>query len=247
MRNVAHHAFFKKLSFGLKRYRDYLIGARMLLLAKHGICDVGPSSLYEFFRKNSEMDSSGREAREVTRVLNYLDKTFPHKTGELNNDSWITNLYLVTSDLLKKYVMNGREKDLRDFYVHFWIEAEGLKEEKAKPPKFRIDQKFVLAMSSGTTGEDRIATRIRTMEENFIASHPNLELLDPKREFDRYEKAVIYLRDKGRCQWPGCHKPVPWTEYEADHIHAWSKGGKTTVKNGQVLCRAHNRKKSDSM
>jgi hypothetical protein len=219
----------------------------MLLLAKYGICDVGPSSLYEFFRKNSEMDSSSNEAKEVTRVLNYLDKTFPHKTGELNNDSWITNLYLVTSDLLKKYVMKGREKDLHDFYVHFWIEAEGLKEEKAKPSKFRIGQNFVLAMSSGTTGEDRIATRIKTMEENFISSHPNLELLDPKREFDRYEKAVIYLRDKGRCQWPGCHKLVSWTEYEADHVHAWSKGGKTTVKNGQVLCRTHNRKKSDSM
>lgn len=66
----------------------------------------------------------GNSLARVTRVLNCFDKTFPHKTGELNNDSWITNLYLVTSDLLNKYVMKGREKDLHDFYVHFWIEAE---------------------------------------------------------------------------------------------------------------------------
>lgn len=102
-------------------------------------------------------------------------------------------------------------------------------------------------MSSGTTGEDRVKTRLRVMEENFIKKYPDLELLDPNREFNRFEKVVIYRRDKGICQWSGCGKKVTWSEYEADHVYPWSKGGKTTVENGQVLCSTHNKKKSSSV
>jgi predicted restriction endonuclease len=40
---------------------------------------------------------------------------------------------------------------------------------------------------------------------------------------------------------------VPWHEFEADHLKPWSKEGKTTIENGQVLCRFHNRTKSNKM
>ena len=85
------------------------------------------------------------------------------------------------------------------------------------------------------------------MEENFIKKFPDLELLDPNREFNRFEKVVIHRRDKGICQWSGCGKKVSWSDYEADHVHPWSKGGKTKVENGQVLCSRHNKKKSNSL
>ncbi|MGW3973916.1 HNH endonuclease [Streptomyces ardesiacus] len=32
---------------------------------------------------------------------------------------------------------------------------------------------------------------------------------------------------------------------EADHIHPWSRGGATELWNGQMLCRRHNRRKSN--
>lgn len=137
--------------------------------------------------------------------------------------------------------MKGMEKDLERFYKDFWLEAEGLKKREIKPTKFDIGQDFVLAMSAGTTGSDRIQVRLETMEKNFIKNHPKLRLLDPNREFDRYEKAVIYKRDKGTCQWPGCGKHVELSEYEADHVRAWIKGGETTIENGQVLCKPYNR------
>lgn len=35
-------------------------------------------------------------------------------------------------------------------------------------------------------------------------------------------------------------------EMEADHIKAWSKGGKTTIDNCQLLCRECNRVKSSN-
>lgn len=36
-----------------------------------------------------------------------------------------------------------------------------------------------------------------------------------------------------------------FAEMEADHIVPWSRGGKTSAENCQMLCRAHNRSKSD--
>ena len=36
---------------------------------------------------------------------------------------------------------------------------------------------------------------------------------------------------------------VSWSDYEADHILAWVKGGATAEWNGQVLCRLHNARK----
>ena len=32
---------------------------------------------------------------------------------------------------------------------------------------------------------------------------------------------------------------------DADHVIPWSKGGPTTIENGQMLCKRHNLEKSD--
>ena len=73
---------------------------------------------------------------------------------------------------------------------------------------------------------------------------------DDQRGFNEAQKIAIYRHDKGLCQM--ClsesksekESTVSWSEYEADHILAHSKGGATDVDNAQVLCRTHNRKKS---
>lgn len=205
-----------------------------------------PTDYMTFFTDNSSMDITSNESKEINKTLNYLNRAFPDKIAQLSNDSWIINLFILSSRLMKKYAMKNRENDLHDFFTTFWVEAEGLKKMEKKPSRFNIGQDFVLAMSSGTTGKDRIQVRLKTMEENFIKNYPDLELLDPTREFDRYEKAVIYQRDNGICQWPSCQKKVTWVDFEADHVRAWVKGGETKIENGQVLCKPHNRKKSDS-
>ena len=118
-------------------------------------CDIGPSSLYDFFHTHSTMDLDSVAPKKVKHILNYLNKAFPVKIAELSGDSWVINLYLLTSNLLTNYVMDDREDDLNQFYRDFWVEAEALqKEEEIPNPEFTIHKNFLLAMSSGTTGED---------------------------------------------------------------------------------------------
>jgi 5-methylcytosine-specific restriction endonuclease McrA len=54
----------------------------------------------------------------------------------------------------------------------------------------------------------------------------------------------VVRRDNYICQI--CHNHVPDDEIELDHIIPISKGGPTNVENLRLLCRACNRKKSNS-
>jgi 5-methylcytosine-specific restriction endonuclease McrA len=64
------------------------------------------------------------------------------------------------------------------------------------------------------------------------------------RAFDEKTKQTIYAQQAGIC--PACPPEkgsYALTEMEADHKTPWSKGGKTTSENCEMLCREHNRSK----
>lgn len=69
------------------------------------------------------------------------------------------------------------------------------------------------------------------------------------RAFTESQKRLVYERQCGIC--PHCaeehRKKTHYElfEMEADHIAPWCEGGKTSVDNCQMLCKEHNRKKSN--
>lgn len=63
------------------------------------------------------------------------------------------------------------------------------------------------------------------------------------RTFSASEKRKMYEKQKGICKY--CKKHFELEEMDADHIDPWSKGGKTELSNGQMLCRMCNHRKSD--
>lgn len=63
------------------------------------------------------------------------------------------------------------------------------------------------------------------------------------RTFDTSDKETAYERQNGLCAL--CGKHFELNEMDADHIIAWSKGGKTTLDNLQMLCKHCNRSKSN--
>ena len=68
------------------------------------------------------------------------------------------------------------------------------------------------------------------------------------RAFDANTKREVYERQNHKCPYcvrEGNDKEYKIEEMEADHITPWSQGGKTTADNCQMLCKKHNRKKSD--
>jgi len=246
MRSLGKHEFFSRsIAFSLKRYKSYWLTAIFLALEDKGIIDISPKNLYDFFRKNKNLTDSSSVAKKVRRTLKYMLKAFPNKTPQLNKASWVMNTYLLTSHLLDNYSMMDKEDNLRNFHQSFWEKAEKVRRTGKGSPE---DVRFVDANTSGTTSKKNIETRFNILLTNFLNKHSDLELIDPKRYFDHYEKAVIYRRNQdkqkdrqARCE--QCGKKASWGEYDADHIKPHSKGGKTTIENGQVLCRECNQKK----
>ena len=63
------------------------------------------------------------------------------------------------------------------------------------------------------------------------------------RAFENSMRRSAYEKQKGICKKCGKHFEIE--QMEADHITPWSKGGKTTADNCQMLCKDCNRRKSD--
>ncbi len=67
----------------------------------------------------------------------------------------------------------------------------------------------------------------------------------PARLFDEHQKQTLLVAARGRCQHVGCGSP--WIWLTADHSHPSSRGGGTSVVNGQILCDACNKWKRDRL
>jgi hypothetical protein len=62
---------------------------------------------------------------------------------------------------------------------------------------------------------------------------------DPTRCFDLLEREVIWNRDRGQCQNPGCSRSdrrVAFRDARIHHIVEHSVGGSTTLRNGVLIC-----------
>ncbi len=101
--------------------------------------------------------------------------------------------------------------------------------------------------------------RINLAKRNFsFGGSVDTKLLEV-RVFDEATKKAVYATQtvaaekKGKSNCPLCalghdaNKNKIWklSEMDADHVTAWSKGGVTSVKNCQMLCKTHNRAKGN--
>lgn len=71
-------------------------------------------------------------------------------------------------------------------------------------------------------------------------------LNDNKRIFSRKDKDEIYLKNlsknKGQIRCSNCGKILTGSEIQYDHINPYTFGGKTSIENGQILCKECNQK-----
>lgn len=81
------------------------------------------------------------------------------------------------------------------------------------------------------------------MPKNTAEERNKAERVLSLRTFTENEKIEAYTRQNHKCAI--CGNEFNLSEMEGDHIVPWSKGGKTTMSNLQMLCKRCNRDKSD--
>ena len=185
------------------------------------------------------------KAKKVKRVLDYLFTMFPNKTPELERYNLIS-LYTLISYLLEKFDISNRQQALFDWFIEFEQyrrDNDTLPEDQSDPEIIAYHEKI----SHSTDAVDSIKWRYEFLSKKLFEKIPNIELKDDQRIFTHEQRMAIYRRDTGGCQLKiHCHgERCDWDNWHADHIIPWSRGGKTTVENGQVACPACNAAKSN--
>lgn len=68
----------------------------------------------------------------------------------------------------------------------------------------------------------------------YLLSNKTNERVLSLRTFTESQKRTLYERQEGVC--PVCGKHFDIKDMQADHIQEWSRGGKTILENGQMVC-----------
>jgi len=244
--NLATHPLFSKVAFRNSRYTYDLVTAQITCLeTAGGPTNVKNADLNKMYKDGVDFDEKSDIARAVKRNLDELNKIFPEKTPELERFN-VISLYCVLTELQQQYVL----KEIKDGLFDWFIEFEKKRRDNEALPEDQADPEWVTykdKISHSTDSSESIRWRMEFMLRNTLEAYPSLSRKDNQREFSHIQKLAVFRRDKGLCQLKlKCDGvKVTWDNWHCDHIKPWSKGGKTTVENGQVACSTCNLSKGD--
>jgi len=227
----SQHEFFQN-DINVRDYRGsyHQMCAQILALELNGISDVKFKILEDLYTKNKDFDVESEKAKWMKKVLNFLSRAFESKTPELHARATVVSLYYLVSELMKEYSLKDKEQIVREFIIDF---QKRLNEAEEKEDDLEL-MKYLNAVSHSSDGANSIRTRHEILMNYFLLFAKDLEPLDTNRGFIESQRIAIYRKDKEACK--NCGKKVGFKEFHADHIIPHSRGGKTTVENGQVLC-----------
>lgn len=260
--NPDKNPFFRLLDRNNDRMQHLMLLARLLMIEHaNGFTELKDKALIEFIDKFERPDGIGNYtlegeafAKNCLSTLELLHSVFREDPmidsvsgiKELKIEYLIISLYLLVRHLKNHYVIgNPQEEAIRSFYLDFY-------QRWSKSDQNDID--MVVFSNNRQQSTNDLIQRDMIMRQHFFEYIYDfkLELLlkDERRAFNESEKIKIYRRDNGLCQIclsegkPPKEAQVSWSGYQADHYFPHSKGGRTEVENGQVLCVYHNQKKS---
>lgn len=241
VKDLAKHRFFSRVAFSDSRFTYDLVAAQMTAIELNGgPCHVRNASLNAMYESQTGFDPGCAKAKKLRRVLDFLAQAFPEKTPELERYS-VISLYALVSHCLEKYAMSERHEALRKWFIAF----EATRAAQANLSADECDAELLAykeRTSHSTDAQDSIQWRHELLLRKFFEAVPDIEQKDKQRLFTHEQRLAIFRRDhetcqvRVKCQGAKC----VWDAWEADHKVAWSKGGKTTVENGQVACPACN-------
>lgn len=259
--NPSKHPFFRFIERKNDRMQHLaLLGRLLLVQLAGGPTDIRDSSLSELVDSTQTADGIGDEsyeeeadAKDVLKTLKFFceifkdDPAIDEESGlkEFRIEYFIVSCVMLLDHIRKHYAVRpGHYGVIRQFFYSFHQRWDEHRED---------DRDIILFSDSRQQDRSNLEVRDRVIRQLFFehlkANNVELKTLDGKRLFDEGERIKIYRRDEGRCQ--ECLKlgrmpeeaTVSWSDYQADHILPWVKGGPTVTWNGQVLCRLHNAQK----
>jgi 5-methylcytosine-specific restriction endonuclease McrA len=188
-----------------------------------------------------------RLTNEVARTIRLVKRIFPdlHQT-RFHNSAEFYSLFLLVWEMDKdKCVLTDRKRNsiANSLLRKLSTEVDKLRDQlrKAKPAKVeqRIYQEYLLSVQGDT---DSAATRERRRQilRNLLWSL--FERKDERRLFSPEQRRILWNSEQQKtCA--KCKKPLRWQDLSVDHIRSHVRGGKTVLKNAQLMHRSCNASK----
>lgn len=262
--NPHKHIFFRETYTRTNSRMQHLtlLGRILLLERAGGPTRIGDNAIAALIEDTKQDDGIGnvsyesvKAAKDTLANLRRLREVF-QDDPKLDKDwvgvlifkdvYFIVSLYLLLRHLLTHYVYTDEIRlCFREFAYEFFHRAKYLSSRDVSAREF---------VENNQQDATRIAVRDRIIRfEFFKFARDNSQIIhvekDRQRAFNEDQRIEIFLKYNGFCQQclaeglPENEARVPWSEFEADHIIPWIKGGQTEVWQGQVLCQTHNRQK----
>jgi hypothetical protein len=247
VKELTGHSVFERVNFSNSRFAfDHVAAQLVCLELAGGPTNVKDGDLNRMYKAHVQFELNGKVAKSVKRTLDTLAHVFPDKTPELERFNLVA-LYAVIAELQRGYVIADVLPQLRQWFLDF----EARRHAQAAMDSDSADSEWMSytgKISHSTDAQDSIRARLDFLMRDLLSQFPNLPLKDKQRDFTHLQKLAIFRRDHQTCQvkikCDGVR--VVWDDWHCDHMDPWSKGGPTTVENGQVACSACNLAKGAS-
>jgi len=253
--------FFRVIDRKNDRMQHLALLGRLLLIEKaDGPTDVRDVVLGDLIDETQQSDGIGNlsfekeaEAVALLKTLNVFyeifrdDPALDEKNGmkEFTVEYFIISMAMLVRHLRKHYAFAKEHFPVFKKFVYEFHDRWKTRSEEDRDILIFADNRQQSAADLET--RDRI---LRLAMFEFLEREGiELKVLDTKRAFNEAERIRIYRRQEGLCQMCVAEGNSPeearvsWSQYQADHIFPWIRGGKSTEENAQVLCAAHNASK----
>lgn len=239
--DLAKHKVFKLCSFSSKRFAYEDAVAKVLHLLLSGtIVDIKTTSIRKTYEHHKSITDKHPQVLAAKKAFQFMLRAFNgHPSPRFKKFSIISLAYL-TVELMETYTISEFPSEFAEAYLDF----ERLRAENDEKSEDKQDSRL-LAYSNAARADSvaDLQYRHETLREEIIRRIDELEPKDSVRQFTEHQRLAVYWRDNGKCQ--KCEKKCKDTAFHVDHKKPFSKGGHTTIANGQVLCPECNLKKGN--
>ena len=222
-----------------------LITELMLTIEKEDVLDRKKSLDSVMGNQAIHASTLGRLEREVKSTLDLVKRTFPEiHTSRFKNTSDFYALFFAIWKMKRDgYTFANRKTNEMAFTVlnQLGLSLVDYKEsfKRGKPKQLQSPAKeYHSTVMEGTDTARHRRTRVSIIE-NIL--RPIFPLKDSKRLFTQEQKQLLWHSSKDKCcSNPKCKKVLSWLDVRMDHIQSYIKGGRTDLRNAQILCSSCN-------
>ncbi|MGB7061157.1 MAG: DUF262 domain-containing protein [Candidatus Zixiibacteriota bacterium] len=241
---LSRHPFMKALGIEDHRFAHrYILAQAYLLTLKNQITDMKLRNLQDIYVTYKEVTPQAQASATVKKVLGFLNRCFETDAGVIKHKADFITLYLFAKRLAENYATKGLENHVKEFFMLFLTRVGEVESSQNPEDVPYFDYKTWRKTSADS--KKSVEKRLDIFMSKFLESVSGIEPKDPRRGFNYWEKLAVYRRDAGTCQ--TCRERTPFDEGTVDHVIPHSKGGPTTIENGQWLCTGCNLKKLDKV